>query len=64
MSKVIEEFRVKEYMVLKLDSLSKNPYSKYRIEGKEYNAIPMYDAPNCIAIKAKGTFLGKTVEFV
>lgn len=64
MNKVIDEFQVKEYMVLKLDYLSKDSYRKYRIAGKEYNAIPMYDAPNCIAIKAKGTFLGKTVEFV
>lgn len=61
---VISEFHVKEYAVLKLDSLSKDPYSKYRIAGKEYDAIPIYDAPNCIAIKAKGTFLGEKVEFV
>ena len=64
MSMVISEFHVKEYAVLKLDSLSKDPYSKYRIAGKEYDAIPIYDAPNCIAIKAKGTFLGEKVEFV
>ena len=64
MSMVISEFHVKEYAVLKLDSLSKDPYSKYRIAGKEYDAIPSYDAPNCIAIKAKGTFLGEKVEFV
>lgn len=64
MSTVIDEFQVKEYTVLKLDSLSKAPYRKYKIEGEEYDVIPMYDAPNCIAIKAKGSFLGKTVEFV
>lgn len=64
MSTVIDEFGVKEYTVLKLDSLPKVPYRKYRIAGKEYDVIPMYDAQNCIAIKAKGTFLGKTVEFV
>ena len=64
MSTVIDEFHVKEYSVLKLDSLSQAPYRKYRIAGKEYDIIPMYDLPNCIATKAKGTFLGKTVEFV
>lgn len=64
MSTVIDEFHVREYAVLKLDTLSKDPYRKYKIEGEEYDVIPMYDAPNCIAIKAQGTFLGKTVEFV
>ena len=39
MSTVIDEFHVKEYSVLKLDSLSQAPYRKYRIAGKEYDMI-------------------------
>lgn len=39
-------------------------YSKYRIEGKEYEPVPVYDLPKHIAIEGKGEFVGNTVEFV
>lgn len=64
MSIVVHEFHIKEYAVLKLDTLPKHTYKKYKIAGQEYDPVPLYDTQNCIAIKGKGTFVGETVEFV
>lgn len=37
---------------------------KYRIDGIEYDIVPVYDFPGYIAIEAKGNFKGKKVEFI
>jgi hypothetical protein len=65
MCKVISEFRVKNYAVLKLDEdrpLKK--YSKYLIDGVEYEIVPVYDAPRCIAIESNDSFLNKEIKFI
>ena len=51
MSKVIYEFHIKKYTVLKLDEMPKKSYHKFLIDGNEYKPVPIYDAKNCIAIK-------------
>lgn len=62
---VIYEFKVKDYLVLKLDKdkpLKK--YTKYLIDNNEYEIIPIYDADRCIAIKSDKSFMNKKVEFI
>lgn len=64
MRKVVSDFAVGKYRVLKLDGeLPKTKYNGYLIDGKKYNAVPMYDAQNCIAVESPDSFVGKTVEF-
>lgn len=65
MLKVVYEFSVGKYKVLKLSGEKPTTeHSGYVIDGKTYNIVPTYDALNCIAIEATGKFQGKTVEFV
>lgn len=63
-AKVVDEFSVKQYKVLTLDQMDmpKN-YRKYVIDGKQYDIVPVYDLPGCIAIVSDDSFIGKTVEF-
>lgn len=63
--KVIGQLPVGKYIALELDvNLPVNGYKKFRIDGKEYEPVPVYELPNHIAIEAQGNFKGKTVEFV
>ena len=65
MSKILSQWQVGEYTALELDSdIPMKSYRKYRIDGREYTPIPVYDFPKHIAIEEKGYFVGKTVEFV
>ena len=65
MAKVISEFAVGKCVVLKLDEAVPNrKFSKYKIGGELFSPVIVYDAVNCIAIEASGSFKGKTVEFV
>ena len=65
MNKIISEFSIGKYRVLKIDEeIPKKSYSLFRIDGKEYKPVPIYDAPNCIAIESSENFLGKQVDFV
>lgn len=62
---IISEFKVKDYVVLKLNKdkpLEK--YTKYLIDKTEYDIIPIYDADKCIAIKSQKSFINKEVEFI
>lgn len=64
MVKVISEFSVGKYKVLKLDGVKPDKkYTRYLIDGKEYAIVPIYDAVDCIAIESSDSFKGKTVEF-
>lgn len=64
MHKVLSEWVVGAYTVLELDQdLPVKAYEKYRIDGKDYKPIPVYDFPKHIAVESKGEFLGKYVEF-
>lgn len=65
MQRILSQWSVGKYTVLEVEhELPMKPYKKYRINGKEYEIVPVYDLPNSIAIEAKGDFTGKTVEFV
>ncbi len=64
MGRVIENFRIGKYAVLKLDEIPKTEYDKFRIEGKEFEPVPVYDMPQCIAIESNEQFLNKIVEFI
>lgn len=65
MNKVVYEFKADKYMALVLDEM-KTPksYQKYSIDGKTYDIVPVYDAPNCIALESSDSFIGKTVEYI
>lgn len=65
MSKVVSEWKIGKYTALELDqSPPIKPYHKYRIDGTDYDIVPVYDMPNHIAVEAESSFLGKTVEFI
>lgn len=64
MSRVVYEFHIKNYVVLKLDEMLKKAYRLFLIDGKKYSPVPIYDAKNCIAIESDESFLGKVIEFV
>lgn len=56
MRKVVYDFQVRNYRVLKLDEMPKLDYKKYSMDGKEYEPVTIYDAQNCIAIESKEEF--------
>ncbi len=65
MPKVVSEFSIGKYKVLKLDEDKPNKQHKaYQIGGKLFSIVPIYDAGNCIAVESTESFKGKTVEFV
>lgn len=67
MLKIVDEFQIGKYMVLKLDGNIQDTkdYRKYRIDGKIYNPVPVYDmGNNVIAVESENSFFGKTVDFV
>ena len=65
MRKIVSAIRVGKYTLLSLDGpVPSEEHSKYYIDGKEYDIVPVYDLPNNIAVAAEGLFVGKTVQFV
>ena len=65
MGEIIGEWSVGKYTVLELSQdLPNKVYKKYRIDGKYYDSVPVYDLPRSIAIEGKGDFVGKIVEFL
>lgn len=65
MAKVISEFNVGKYLILKLDEAVPNrKFAKYKIGDALFNPVVMYDATNCIAVESSESFKGKNVEFV
>lgn len=64
MSKVIDEFHINQYAVLKLDRMTEKLFRKYRIDDIEFEPVPIYDMPQCIAIQSDKSFIGATVEFI
>jgi len=64
MRKVTYEFSAGEYTILKLDGpIPQKQHTTYIIDGKKYDIVPVYDMPNCIAVRATGNFIGKEVQF-
>ena len=64
MGTVINEFKVSNYVVLILDQIPNVRYSNFRINGKTYKPVPIYDAQNSIAIESNESFIGNEVEFI
>ena len=65
MAKVTYVFTISKYTVMVLDEAPPlTNYTKYKIDGKLYEPVIVYDAPTSIAVEAFGDFEGKTVEFV
>lgn len=64
MAKIVSDLRIGKYRVLKLDEAKpREPYTKYLIDGKAYDIVPVYDAKDCVAVEADESLLGKTIEF-
>lgn len=64
MAKVIHEFSIGKYKVLKLDEMPiVHDYKQYVIGGKHYPVVPMYDTANCIAVESTESFKGMQVDF-
>lgn len=62
---IVSEIRVGKYTLLSLDGpVPMKEHRKYRIDGIEYDIVPVYDLANSIAIAAEGSFVGKNVEFI
>ena len=65
MRKILSEWKIGKYTALELDEAPPMRESrKFRIDGKQYSPVPVYDMPKHIAIEAEGDFKGKVVEFV
>ena len=66
MSKIIDEFCVKNYRVLILNEpLPLRPFHKVVIDGKERDITIVYDLKNSFAVQDEGNALvGKEVDFV
>lgn len=61
---VKKEFKLGRYVVLVLDQIPNVSYNSFRINGKTYKPVPIYDTKNSIAIESDDSFLGHTVEFI
>jgi len=62
---VVAELDVGKYMVLALDrAIEDVDYTKYKIDGEEYDIVPVYDLPNNIAVKSRKSFIGSKVECI
>ena len=63
--RVIYQFEVASYSVLKLsEDIPNRKYNAYRIAGREYAMVPVYDMERCIAIEGEGRFIGEIVDFI
>lgn len=52
MRKVILEIKLGKYTILKLDGpIPSRNHTKYLIDEREFAIVPIYDAPNCIAVE-------------
>ncbi len=64
MSKILDQFSISKYTVLKLDEIPLTPFKKIVIDGVEHDIVPSYDMPNCIAIESGKHIEALTVDFV
>ena len=65
MYNVVSEFHAGKYTVLELNqNITEKNYTGFKIDGKKYEAIPVYDLPGHIAIEADGSFVGKDVTCI
>ena len=64
MSKIIENFIIDKYSVLKVDNIPNKKFNKVKINDVVFDLVPIFDAQNCIAIKSKNTFINENIEFI
>lgn len=66
MCKVLSEFTVADkYKVLSVDEKPFTLYTKYLINGAEYEPVTVYDSPKCIAIhNTDQSLVGQEVIFI
>ena len=65
MAVIIDERRINEYLIVTVDKIPMERYRRYRIDGVEYEYIPMsHHAPNTFAIECNKSMIGKQVEFI
>lgn len=67
MCKVVDEWNVTgkgDYVLTLNEATPLKPYNKYRIGGELYTPMSISGSPMWIAVKGKGGFVGKEVEFV
>lgn len=57
MSKVLSQWEIGKYTALELDyDISLKKHRKYRINGNDYDPVPVYDMPKHIAIEGKTNY--------
>ncbi len=64
--KIIDDFQVFEYRVIRVESIPDIIFNKVKIKGQIYELVPTYDIENCVAFEYDGndTFLNCEVEFI
>lgn len=64
MSKIISEFKIGQYLILKVSNIPFKPYNGVKIDNEIFDLVPSYDMENCVAIESNGSFVNKNIEFV
>lgn len=66
MSKIIDDFQVYNFRVIRVESIPDMIFSKVKIDGDIFLLVPTYDIENCVAFEYDGdkSFTGKDVEFI
>ncbi len=65
MIRVNEQSDIGKYTVLFLNTtVPKIRFTKIKIDGKEYCPEIVYDMNDAIAVKEKGNYVGKEIEFI
>ena len=64
LSKITGATNIGKYTVLFVDKVSDKSWTKFLIDGKEYEPISVYDLPNSVAVAEKGDFVGKEILFI
>lgn len=64
--KIIDDFQVFEYRVIRVESIPDIIFNKLKIKGQIYELVPTYDIENCVAFLYDGddTFQNCEVEFI
>ena len=64
MSKIISNFIIDKYSVIKVDEIPTKPYNKIKIGNDFFKPVPIFDAKNCIAIESNKKFISENIEFI
>ena len=64
--KIIDDFQVFEYRVIRVESIPDIIFNKVKIKGQIYELVPTYDIENCVAFEYDGddTLHNCEVEFI